>query len=40
MTMREDLHLTGNDFSNLVTATYVAVAIWEIPTSIFSFLFF
>jgi len=32
MTLREDLKLTGNDFSNLVTATYVAIAIWVLPT--------
>ena len=33
MTMREDLKLKGNDFSNLVTAVYVAVIVWELPTS-------
>lgn len=33
MTMREDLNLKGNDFSNLVTAVYVAVIVWELPTS-------
>jgi hypothetical protein len=33
MTLREDLKLTGNDFSNLVTATYVAIVVWEIPNS-------
>ncbi|KAK0639885.1 allantoate permease [Cercophora newfieldiana] len=35
MTMREDLNLTGNDFSNLATSTYVAVAIWEFPNIYF-----
>jgi len=35
MTIREDLNLTGNDFSNLVTSTYVAVVVWEIPTIYF-----
>ncbi|KAK0715370.1 major facilitator superfamily domain-containing protein [Lasiosphaeris hirsuta] len=35
MTLREDLNLKGNDFSNLVTATYVAIAVWEIPTVYF-----
>jgi MFS family permease len=32
MTLRQDLHLQGNDFSNLVSATYVAIAVWGIPT--------
>lgn len=32
MSMRADLRLTGNDFSNLVTATYIATAVWELPT--------
>jgi len=35
MTMREDLKLTGNDFSNLATSTYVAVALAEIPNIYF-----
>ncbi|KAK1754439.1 allantoate permease [Echria macrotheca] len=32
MTMRQDLNLQGNDFSNLITFSYVALALWELPT--------
>lgn len=31
--MRQELNLVGNDFSNLVTFTFVAQAAWELPTS-------
>ncbi|KAK5651711.1 hypothetical protein OQA88_11780 [Cercophora sp. LCS_1] len=39
MTMRQELNLQGNDFSNLVTFTFVAQAAWELPTSAYHPIF-
>lgn len=33
MTLRKDLNLQGNDFSNIATFTFVGQAVFEIPNS-------